>query len=83
MSEHEYAGQVVDHFIREITDNVFLFIERDDDVMREYMTNVNRFGLDAVNKAIGLKIKERLSLQNGGENTKPKSRLIKGYTYHM
>jgi len=83
MSEHEYAEQVVDHFIREITDNVFLSIERDDDVMREYMTNVNRFGLDAVNKAIGLKIKERLSLQNGEENKKPKSRLIKTYTYHM
>ena len=82
MTVNEYAEQVVENFIREITDNVFLSIERDDGVMRDYMTNVNRYGLDAVNMAIGLKIKERLSLANNGENDNPKSRLIKSYTYH-
>jgi len=82
MTVNEYAEQVVENFIREITDNVFLSIERDDGVMRDYMTNVNRYGLDTVNMAIGLKIKERLSLANNGENDNPKSRLIKSYTYH-
>jgi hypothetical protein len=46
------------------------------------MTNVNRFKLQQVNEAIGLKIKERLSLENDGENPAPKSRLIKSYTRH-
>jgi hypothetical protein len=50
--------------------------------MRDYMTNVNRYGLDSVNMAIGMKIKERLALENDGENPGPKSRLIKSYTYH-
>jgi hypothetical protein len=82
MSVNEYAEQVVDRFIYEITDHLFLSIEQDDDLMREYMTNVNRYGLDNLNMAIGLKIKEKLSLENGEENKKPKSRLIKSYTYH-
>jgi hypothetical protein len=46
------------------------------------MTNVNRYGLEAVNMAIGLKIKEQLSLENDCENNSPKSRLIKSYTCH-
>ena len=74
--------KVVNKFIHDITDHVFLGIERDDEVMRDYMTNVNRYGLDAVNMAIGLKIKECLCLENDGENPKPKSRLIKSYTFH-
>jgi len=83
MNVNEYAEQVVDRFIYEITDHLFLSIEQDDDLMREYMTNVNRYGLDNLNMAIGLKIKEKLSLENGEENKRPKSRLIKSYTYHM
>jgi hypothetical protein len=82
MGVNDYAEQVVDNFIRDITDHVFLSIEQDDDAMREYMTNVNRFNLEPVNMAIGLKIKERLGLENDGENSNPKSRLIKSYTYH-
>jgi hypothetical protein len=79
---NEYAEQVVNNFIHEITDNLFLSIERDDEKMRDYMTNVNRFGLDTLNMAIGKKIKERLNLENEGENPNPKSRLIKAYTFH-
>ena len=82
MSINDYAEQVVNNFIKEITDHVFLAIERDDDVMREYMTNVNRYGLDAVNMSIGKKIREMLNLENDGENPRPKSRLIKSYTFH-
>ena len=82
MTVNNYADKVVNDFIHEITDHVFLSIEHDDSFMREYMTCVNRFGLDAVNKAIGLKIKERLNLDNDGENNKPKSCLIKVYTLH-
>jgi hypothetical protein len=57
-------------------------IERDDKVMREYMTNVNRFGLQQLNEALGLEIKERLALENNGTSDDPKSRLIKNYTHH-
>ena len=82
MSVNEYAEQVVNNFVTDITDHVFLNIERNDDLMRDYMTNVNRFGLDSVNMAIGKKIAERLNLTNLDENNKPTSRLIKSYMRH-
>jgi len=82
MSVNEYAQQVVDNFITDITDHVFLSIEQDDNTMREYMSNVNSYGLDAVNTAIGKKVKELLDIGNDGENNEPKSRLIKSYTRH-
>jgi len=82
MSSHEYVEKLVNNFITEITDQVFLSIERDDETMREYMHNVNRFGLEELNRAIGLKIKDRLKLEHDGENHHPKSRLIQSYTIH-
>jgi len=82
MGVNEYAEQVVDRFIHDITDHLFLSIEHDDALMREYMTNANRFGNQQLNMALGMKITERLSLENDGENTNPKSKLLKKYTYH-
>jgi len=82
MNANDYAQQVVRNFITDITDYVFLAIEQNDKLMREYMTNVNRYGLDTLNKAIGLAVKEQLNLENDGENDKPQSRLIKIYTRH-
>jgi len=82
MSANEYAEQVVNKFIADITDHVFLSIERDDTLMREYMGNVNRYGLDAVNMAIGKKIWDMLKLDNIDENNNPKSRIIQSYTRH-
>jgi len=82
MNVNEYAEKVIDNFIYEITDHIFLSIEQNSSIMREYMTNVNRYGLDTLNMAIGSKIKEKLALENVGENNEPKSCLIKSYTYH-
>jgi len=82
MSVNEYAEQVVNNFITDITDHVFLSIERDDILMREYMGNVNSYGLDAVNMAIGKKVWDILKLDNLDEKGKPKSRLIQTYTRH-
>jgi len=82
MSVSEYAQQVVDNFITDITDHVFLSIERDDNSMREYKSNVNSYGLEAVNTAIGKKVKELLDIENDGESNEPKSQLIRSYTRH-
>jgi len=82
MSSHEYVEALVSGFIENITDELFLYIERDDAAMREYMRNVNRFGLEELNRAIGLGIKDRLQLGHGGESHSPKSRLIRSFTRH-
>jgi hypothetical protein len=83
MGANEYAEQAVTEFIKNITDHVFLSIQQDRGTMRDYMSNVDRYGLDTVNMAIGKKVKTMLDLDDNGENiTEPKSTLIKGYTYH-
>ena len=83
MNQNDYADAVVKGFVRDITDYVFLSIQNDDLLMRDYQTNVNRYGLDKVNMAIGEKIKTLLNLDNDdGKNDNPESHLIKSYTYH-
>jgi hypothetical protein len=82
MNVNEYAELVVSRFITDITDYVFLAIERDDEAMREYMSKVNEFELKPVNTTIGKKVKEMLNLENIGECDTPKSRIIQTYTRH-
>ncbi|MDR2595934.1 MAG: hypothetical protein LBC76_01305 [Treponema sp.] len=82
MNLDQCAEQIVNQFITDITDHLFVSIEQDDNKMREYMLYVRDYDLDNLNRAIGKKIKEKLSLENGEENEKPKSRLIKSYTRH-
>jgi hypothetical protein len=82
MSVNDYAEKVVKNFITDITDHVFCNIERDNELMREYMDSVNLYQLEAVNTTIGKKVRELLNLKNTGENNNPKSRLIKSYTKH-
>ena len=83
MNHNDYAEALIKRFVRDITDYVFLSIQNDDELMREYHTNVNRHGLQDVNMAIGKKIETLLNLENDeGRNDKPKSKLIKSYTYH-
>jgi hypothetical protein len=82
MSVNEYADKVVMDFIRNITDHVFLNIQQNKELMLEYQTNVDRYQLDTVNKAIGKKVKTLLNLENDGTNDQPQSWLIKEYTFH-
>ncbi len=82
MNVDEYAEKIVNDFIHNITDHIFLNIQHNENLMREYQTQVNRASLEAVNMAIGRKVKEKLHLENDGQNDHPKSSLIKCYTYH-
>jgi len=82
MNADTYAEKVVRDFITDITDYVFLAIEQNDELMREYMSNVNSNGLTAVNTSIGRTVKELLNLDNDEEVKARKSRLIETYTKH-
>ena len=82
MSVNDYAEKVVKNFITDITDHVFCNIERNDDLMREYISNVNLYQLDAVNTTIGKKVKGLLNLENTGRCNEPKSRIIQSYEQH-
>jgi hypothetical protein len=82
MNINEYVETLIKNFIRDITDHVFISIQSDEKLMCDYLTNVNRYGLNKLNEAIGMKIKTLLDLDDDGRNNKPKSHLIKIYTYH-
>jgi len=82
MTANEYAEKVVRDFMRNITDHVFLNIQSNEGLMRQYQTQVNENSLMEVNAAIGRKVKEVFQLENDGVCDKPKSWLIKDFTYH-
>lgn len=82
MTASEYAEQIVLEFMRNITDHVFLSIQGNEKLMRDYQTQVDRDGLRAVNTAIGSKVREIFKLENDGVCDAPKSWLIKDFTYH-
>lgn len=82
MTASEYAEKVVLDFMTNITDHVFLNIQGDEGLMREYQTRVNENSLMEVNTAIGRKVKELFQLENDGVCNQPKSWLIKDFTYH-
>ena len=78
----DYAEQAVINFVADITGHLFLSIQRDKDLLREYKIMAKKYTDDKINKAIGRKVKELLKLRNAGVNTSPKSRLITKYTLH-
>ena len=78
----DFNEKVIDTFIDSITDRVFLMIEKDRDLMLEYLRLVSNKTLDTVNMSLGMAVKERLNLDNDGEEENPRCSLIKSYTKH-
>lgn len=81
-SLEEYAEEVVKDFMTEITDHIFLHIQGNENLMREYQSHVHLNSLISVNTTIGKKVKEIFDLENDSECLEPKSWLIKSYTKH-
>ena len=66
----------------DITDRIFLIIEEDRPLNRDYLSAVNAHGLNTMNKIIGEYIKDRLDLLNKRQSEKPKSKHILSYREH-
>ena len=79
MSKDEYAEKIVENFMENITDHVFLNIQNNEALMREYQSQVHQHSLQSINTAIGKKVKEIFELQNKSESNQPASWLIKSY----
>jgi len=82
MTSDEYAEKVVLEFLRDITDHVFLNIQNNEQLMREYQRQVNENSLKAVNTSIGKKVKEVFDLENDVDCKTPKSWLIQSFMLH-
>ena len=82
-ASNDYAERIVRDFMRDITDHVFLNIQNNEELMREYQTQVNQNSLKAINTAIGKAVKDCFELENGPESDIPKSWLIKSFTQYV
>ena len=83
MEAEKFAKKVVDQFCKELTDQLFLYIENDKELMREYLHIVSKEHLEHVNQSLGLQFKKLFKVGNLGINKMPKCKLIDSYTEHI
>ena len=69
-------------FTRRIVDQVFLFIQDDPELLREYQEVVRESTPNGVNAVLGRMITEAYDLINLNKEKRPESRLLKKYTRH-
>ena len=77
-----FINKVLDQFAESVTDQVFLMIEKDKKLMKEYLDLVSEKSLKAVNPAIGKAVKKRFALNNVTIEQETKSVLIQSYSTH-
>ena len=76
----KFSQKALRKFCRSITDQVFLSIQEDRGLMKEYLRLVEKNGLDKVNQGIGKNVKDHFKLTNKKERIKnPKSLLIQSH----
>lgn len=61
---HEIAKIAIARLNRRITNEVFLIIQNDRDLMHDYLRAVESQGLDLVNQQIGREVKTSYQLEN-------------------
>ena len=75
-----FSDKLLSKFSKEITDQVFLSIQKDRELMHEYLRLVSKKGIDSVNQHIGKSVKNRYKLSNSdSRQDNPKSMLIKSH----
>jgi mannose/fructose/N-acetylgalactosamine-specific phosphotransferase system component IIB len=81
METKEIAAIAISKLNSRITNEVFLIIQEDRDLMYAYLKAVETSGLNAVNMQIGKSIKQAFSLVNLTEREKsPSCTLIQSHT---
>ena len=58
------AQKAIEKLNKQITNEVFLIIQSDKDLMHNYLKAVEEKGLDVVNRTIGLEVKKQYNLVN-------------------
>jgi len=65
---------------KSITDEIFLLIQNDRELMSKYLRLVEQDGLDKINQDIGREVKKRYGLSNAeSRQENPRSTLIKSH----
>ena len=64
MTPKEIADKAIRRMNKRITNEIFLIIQNDRDLMQEYLRAIESSKLDTVNQAIGKEIKKAYGLAN-------------------
>jgi len=80
MEIKKFLEKVITEKNKRITDDFFLFIQNDRELMKEYLYLVEEKGLQNVNQQIALGIEAEYNLISFGENGEPESKLITTYS---
>lgn len=78
MEIKDFINEVISLKNKQMTDEVFLFIQNDKDLMQKYLLLVQEHGLGTVNRQIGFAVYQKYGLtpEIGNINIAPKSTLI-------
>jgi hypothetical protein len=80
MSSASVAKEAIEIMNSRITNEIFLIIQNNKDLMAEYLDAVNaEDGRQNVNQVIGREIKKAYNLENNGRENNPSSILIESY----
>jgi hypothetical protein len=81
MEIKDFIEEVISRKNKTITDEVFLLIQSEKDLMKKYLRLVEEKGLDVVNRHIGQAVwrKYNLTPETGRINKEPESTLISSY----
>jgi len=86
----EFIDRMINLFADKITDEIFLMIQNNPELMHEYQRQADVHTLDALNRRLGELIPDRFRLGNledeNGQvlrNSNPRSNLIRSYTRHV
>ncbi len=64
MTPEQIANAAIERFNKRMTNEVFLTIQNDRELMHDYLRTVEEHGLDRVNQTIGKRVKEVYHLVN-------------------
>ena len=76
MAIKEFVEKVIAEKNKRIIDEVFLFIQNDRELLKEYLYLVEKNDLQTVNQQIGKEVEAEYNLVACGENNEPASKLI-------
>lgn len=80
MDIKDFTDKVLERYTKQITDEIFCFIQNDRELLHEYMLLLNSHSLDTLNINIAKRIKDKYDFKSGKINKEPKSNLIQSYT---
>ena len=79
MSIDNFAKKAISQFNKGITNEIFLLIQNDRKLMKEYLSLVGLHGHHAVNMRIGRVVKAQYQLNNKDREKMPTSTLISSH----